>query len=222
MTSPAGRHASAASTAGRRRGLLFMGARRYADDTRFSKTSRAADTAASVPHNRPLAGRRLTTDHRILHDVIMHRTFQLVRRPGHAIRALPLPAPAQNAPLKTRNVVLIVSDGLRWQEIFTGADPTLLNEKHGGIWDKEADLRREFWRDDPERAPQGAVPVPVDDGRRPRPDLRQPGQGQRRPRHQRPGVLVSGLQRDAHRDTPTRASTPTSSARTRTSRCSNG
>jgi hypothetical protein len=54
----------------------------------------------------------------------------------------------QPAPLKTRNVVLIVSDGLRWQEIFTGADPLLLNEKNGGIWDKEADLRREFWRDD--------------------------------------------------------------------------
>lgn len=52
------------------------------------------------------------------------------------------------APLKTRNVVLIVSDGLRWQEIFTGADPTLLNGKNGGIWDQEADLRREFWRDD--------------------------------------------------------------------------
>ncbi len=55
---------------------------------------------------------------------------------------------ADVAPLKTRNVVLIVSDGLRWQEIFTGADPTLLNEKNGGIWDKEADLRRAFWRDD--------------------------------------------------------------------------
>jgi hypothetical protein len=52
------------------------------------------------------------------------------------------------APLKTRNVVLIVSDGLRWQEIFTGADAQLLNEKNGGIWDKEADLKRAFWRDD--------------------------------------------------------------------------
>ena len=51
------------------------------------------------------------------------------------------------SPLKTRNVVLVVSDGLRWQEVFSGADPTLLNEKYGGIWDKEADLRREFWRD---------------------------------------------------------------------------
>ena len=59
-------------------------------------------------------------------------------------------APLQaQSPLRTRNVVLIVSDGLRWQEIFTGADPTLLNEANGGIWDKEQDLRREFWRDDP-------------------------------------------------------------------------
>ena len=58
------------------------------------------------------------------------------------------PAHAQSA-LRTRNVVLIVSDGLRWQEVFTGADPALLNEANGGIWAKEADLRRDFWRDDP-------------------------------------------------------------------------
>jgi phosphopentomutase/2,3-bisphosphoglycerate-independent phosphoglycerate mutase family metalloenzyme len=59
------------------------------------------------------------------------------------------PAPADTpVPLKTRNVVLLVSDGLRWQEIFTGADPQLLNEKNGGIWDKEEDLKRAFWRDD--------------------------------------------------------------------------
>ncbi len=51
-------------------------------------------------------------------------------------------------PLKTRNVVLIVSDGLRWQEIFSGADPTLLNEKDGGIWDDVNRLRRDYWRDD--------------------------------------------------------------------------
>jgi hypothetical protein len=50
---------------------------------------------------------------------------------------------------KTRNVVLIVTDGLRWQEIFTGADPSLLNSKDGGVWDKPDDLKKEFWRDDP-------------------------------------------------------------------------
>ena len=62
---------------------------------------------------------------------------------------LPPAARAQASPaLKTRNVVLIVSDGLRWQEVFTGADPLLLNEKNGGIWAKEAQLKREFWRAD--------------------------------------------------------------------------
>jgi hypothetical protein len=44
--------------------------------------------------------------------------------------------------------VVIVSDGLRWQEVFTGADPLLLNEANGGIWDKEEHLRKEFWRED--------------------------------------------------------------------------
>ena len=57
-----------------------------------------------------------------------------------AASADPLPA--------TRNVVLIVSDGLRWQEVFTGADPTLMNVEHGGIWAKPQALTRDFWRDD--------------------------------------------------------------------------
>ncbi len=57
-------------------------------------------------------------------------------------------APHLSAQLKTRNVVLIVSDGLRWQEVFTGADPNLLNEKNGGIWASPEQLRREFWNDD--------------------------------------------------------------------------
>lgn len=49
---------------------------------------------------------------------------------------------------KTRTVVLIVADGLRWQEIFTGADPSLLNSKNGGIWANPETLRRKFWRED--------------------------------------------------------------------------
>jgi hypothetical protein len=48
----------------------------------------------------------------------------------------------------TRAVVLIVADGLRWQEVFTGADPGLLDAKHGGIWAKPEDLKRKYWRDD--------------------------------------------------------------------------
>ena len=68
----------------------------------------------------------------------------------------PLPSAAALAG-KTRNVVLIVSDGLRWQEIFTGAEADLLNEKAGGSWVSEEDLRKRYWRDDARRAPCGAV-----------------------------------------------------------------
>jgi hypothetical protein len=53
------------------------------------------------------------------------------------------------AQLKTKNVVLIVSDGLRWQEVFTGADPTLMNSEHGGIWATAEELHHNFWNDDP-------------------------------------------------------------------------
>jgi len=55
---------------------------------------------------------------------------------------------AQSPPHKTRNVVLIVADGLRWQEIFTGADPSLITSEKGGSWAKPEDLKRDFWRDD--------------------------------------------------------------------------
>ena len=76
--------------------------------------------------------------------------------------ALCAPAPRAHAETaaagKTRNVVLIVSDGLRWQEMFSGADPTLLNEKNGGIWYKERDLRRDFWRDDPKERRRALFP----------------------------------------------------------------
>jgi hypothetical protein len=51
---------------------------------------------------------------------------------------------------KTKNVVLIVSDGLRWQEIFTGADERLITDKSGGNWVAEAELRKRYWRADAE------------------------------------------------------------------------
>jgi hypothetical protein len=59
---------------------------------------------------------------------------------------------------RTRNVVVIVSDGLRWQEVFTGADPLLLNEANGGIWDKEEQLRKEFWREDASERRRALLP----------------------------------------------------------------
>ena len=62
--------------------------------------------------------------------------------------ALLLAAPRAAAQQTDPTVVLIVSDGLRWQEVFTGADPSLLDGAHGGIWEDSVQLRRQFWSDD--------------------------------------------------------------------------
>jgi Metalloenzyme superfamily len=48
---------------------------------------------------------------------------------------------------ETETVVLIVSDGLRWQEIFTGAEADLLDADRGGNWVAESELRKRYWRD---------------------------------------------------------------------------
>ncbi len=59
-------------------------------------------------------------------------------------------AAAPAAPARTRNVVLIVSDGLRWQEVFTGADPLLIDDaNHGGSWTSPAALRQAYGHPDP-------------------------------------------------------------------------
>lgn len=49
-------------------------------------------------------------------------------------------------PLKTRTVVLIVSDGVRWQEVFTGAERDLMTRESGGVGDTTA-LQQRFWRE---------------------------------------------------------------------------
>jgi hypothetical protein len=49
---------------------------------------------------------------------------------------------------RTQTVVLIVSDGLRWQEVFTGAEEDLLTDQAGGCWVPEQELRRRYWRPD--------------------------------------------------------------------------
>lgn len=50
---------------------------------------------------------------------------------------------------KARNVILVIPDGVRWQEVFTGADPLLLNDKEGGSWKSTEELRAKYWHDDP-------------------------------------------------------------------------
>jgi hypothetical protein len=59
---------------------------------------------------------------------------------------------------RTQNVVLITYDGLRWQEVFSGADETLLNKDQGGGVRDLAAIRGRYWRDTPEERRQALLP----------------------------------------------------------------
>jgi hypothetical protein len=48
---------------------------------------------------------------------------------------------AQN--LKTENVILITLDGMRWQEVFSGAEKRLICKKFTG---DSAGVMKKFWR----------------------------------------------------------------------------
>ena len=58
----------------------------------------------------------------------------------------PAPARAETPARRTENVVLIVSDGLRWQEVFRGAEERLLDADCGGV-ENVAATRRAYWRE---------------------------------------------------------------------------
>ena len=59
--------------------------------------------------------------------------------------------------LKTRNVVLIVIDGLRWQEVFHGPDAALMNQEHGGV-ENVAQLLHDFPGARPEESRAAVLP----------------------------------------------------------------
>ncbi|WP_373649133.1 alkaline phosphatase family protein [Schlesneria sp. DSM 10557] len=59
--------------------------------------------------------------------------------------------------LKTKNVILITTDGLRWQEVFTGAEEALINKEHGGVTDVQ-NIKSKFWRETPEERRAALLP----------------------------------------------------------------
>lgn len=61
------------------------------------------------------------------------------------------------APLKTRNVILVTADGLRWQDLFGGLDPLLKDEKSAGM-DKAAAVKSRFWRALPDERRRALLP----------------------------------------------------------------
>ena len=67
------------------------------------------------------------------------------------------PAAAAQRDRAGDNVVLIVTDGLRWQEVFRGADSALANRQWGGVEDT-VEFRREFVRPDARSARETLLP----------------------------------------------------------------
>jgi hypothetical protein len=63
------------------------------------------------------------------------------------------PAPDPGA----RRVILVTLDGLRWQEVFRGADEALMDRTKGDAASARA-LRAEFWRDTPEQRRRALLP----------------------------------------------------------------
>ncbi|RYD69836.1 MAG: phosphoglyceromutase, partial [Verrucomicrobiaceae bacterium] len=52
---------------------------------------------------------------------------------------------------RTKLVLFVTMDGVRWQDLFRGADETLLNKEAGGIRGTENTIRRKWWRPNSEQ-----------------------------------------------------------------------
>lgn len=58
---------------------------------------------------------------------------------------------------RSENVVLVLIDGLRWQEVFTGAELAFIDPVAGGIKNPEP-IKKAFWRDTPEARREVLMP----------------------------------------------------------------
>ncbi len=83
----------------------------------------------------------------------------MIRRFTGCLLFLSILSPARAAilPPKTQNVFLIISDGFRWQEVFSGAEADLMTKENGGVKDTNA-LRKAFWRDTPGARREALLP----------------------------------------------------------------
>lgn len=58
---------------------------------------------------------------------------------------------------RTENVFLITTDGLRWEEVFAGAEEALISKEHGNVGNTNA-LRSLFWRAKPDERRAALLP----------------------------------------------------------------
>ncbi len=60
---------------------------------------------------------------------------------------------------KSRNVIFVSIDGVRWQDVFRGAEDALLSKENGGIAPAAlTGVRRKYWREIPEERRQVLMP----------------------------------------------------------------
>jgi hypothetical protein len=70
----------------------------------------------------------------------------------HSARAAEPTAPSQAC-----NVIFVTIDGMRWQEVFGGANRELLDTPAGGVRDRDG-TRAQFWRDTPDQRRAALMP----------------------------------------------------------------
>jgi hypothetical protein len=61
-------------------------------------------------------------------------------------------------PRKTENVIFVMTDGLRWQEVFTGADKSLMTMGNGVDDAAARGVAKAFWRDAPDARRELVLP----------------------------------------------------------------
>lgn len=91
-----------------------------------------------------------------------HETFaNIVVRPypsdHRAVVAAVHIAAAASAQTKTKNVFLLTADGLRWQEIFRGAEEMPLTKQFGNSGNSNS-IHANFWRETPEARREALLP----------------------------------------------------------------
>ena len=58
---------------------------------------------------------------------------------------------------KTTHVIFVMTDGFRWEEMFRGADASLMNKRNGKVADETA-LKSAYWRDTADARRQALLP----------------------------------------------------------------
>jgi hypothetical protein len=91
---------------------------------------------------------------RSVDDVAMRRLFLVLLGCCLPEAFLPHSALAR----ETKLVLFVTTDGARWQDVFRGADETLLNKEAGGIRGGETEVRKKWWRTEREARRQLVMP----------------------------------------------------------------